>query len=314
MDERLTRLLEQHSVFLRREAIELGYDDKQLSRWLRSGITYRVRQGAYCLASTWKDADLDTRRLITADAVIRQAKVDGVLSHGSALATYGAPGTEQLDDHVHVTRCDARSGRKQAGVNQHRGWFGVNDVTYREGRWVTSGTRTALDIMAQLDVLHALIVVDAMLYAGHTTLEHLHHRYATMRTWPNMLRAELVLFLADGASESPGETWVRYLCWRGQLPKPILQYEVHDLGRLIARLDLAWPWLGVWVEFDGLVKYRAPYNPGLTAEEVVIREKRREDAVRRITGWTCVRFTWSDLQNPRQVLRQIRQAMEHRAA
>jgi hypothetical protein len=56
MDERFRTLERAHGVFLRREALELGYDDRMILRALRLKIWTRVRHGAYCFFDTWQGA------------------------------------------------------------------------------------------------------------------------------------------------------------------------------------------------------------------------------------------------------------------
>ena len=88
---------------------------------------------------------------------------------------------------------------------------------------------------------------------------------------------------------------------------PVAQFPIGDPdGSCWARLDFAWPDLGVWVEIDGRAKYDRLLGPGETAADVVWREKRREDEVRRRTGWRCLRITWADLQDPERLLRLLR--------
>ena len=69
----------------------------------------------------------------------------------------------------------------------------------------------------------------------------------------------------------------------------------HD-GRFVARVDFLLPALRVVVEFDGAVKYE-----GADGRNALIREKRREDALRAL-GYRVVRLTWSDLRRPERVL------------
>jgi very-short-patch-repair endonuclease len=56
------------------------------------------------------------------------------------------------------------------------------------------------------------------------------------------------------------------------------------------------PALRVVVEFDGAVKYQ-----GADGRNALIREKRREDALRAL-GYRVVRLTWSELRRPERVL------------
>ena len=57
MDPFLHDLVARHGVFLRREALEHGYDDATLSTMLRHGEWVRVRHGAYTFAPLWDGQD-----------------------------------------------------------------------------------------------------------------------------------------------------------------------------------------------------------------------------------------------------------------
>ena len=121
---------------------------------------------------------------------------------------------------------------------------------------------------------------------------------------------DLVLRLADGRAESVGESRARYLCWSQGLPRPEVQYQVFDAsGRLVGTTDMAWPHLGMLVEFDGRIKYGDLLKPGQQASDVVFAEKQREDLLRRITGFAMERLTWDDLARPVATARRIRERM-----
>jgi hypothetical protein len=91
------------------------------------------------------------------------------------------------------------------------------------------------------------------------------------------------------------------------------QFPVWDGGVIIAWLDMAWPELKVWLEFDGAVKYRNPWRADEGAADVVLREKQREDLIRRITGWRCIRVTWADLFHPALLAEKIRRLFSDQA-
>ena len=44
-----------------------------------------------------------------------------------------------------------------------------------------------------------------------------------------------------------------------------------------------------------MIKYGRLLKPGQSVGEVVMDEKNREDRLREVTGWSMIRFTWSDL-------------------
>jgi very-short-patch-repair endonuclease len=147
------------------------------------------------------------------------------------------------------------------------------------------------------------------------TVEELRAQAERAERWPGSLAIHPVLHLADGRLESPGETRSDYLFWQAGLPRPQPQYEIrHADGRVAARVDFAWPDLRVIVEFDGRTKYHRYRREGETIEQMVLREKAREDLVRELTGWTVIRLTWADLSMRVATAARIRRAMRPAAA
>ncbi len=294
-------------VFLRSQALESGYTDRDIAKLVRAGIWQRVRRGAYVSGEVWADLPSEERHALLARAVIAQARTDVVLSHVSALPEYGAPMWSLDLDVVHVTRRDLRAGRKERGVRQHQGVLLEGDVEVRRGVEVTSGTRTAIDITTVASVEASLAVVNHLLHDGHTTPDALALRYAPMERHPYTLKTDLVLRLSDPRIESVGESRTLYACWRQGLPAPEPQFEVLDsAGRLVARLDFAWPEHKVWLEFDGREKYVKHLRENETVVDAVLREKRREERVVELTGWRCIRITWADLAYPERLAARIR--------
>jgi hypothetical protein len=221
-----------------------------------------------------------------------------------------------LDTSVaHLTRPDEKTGRKAAGVQQHRGVLLEDDTIKVEGRTVMSPTRAALETTTVASVEASLCVVDNFLHRKLTTAADLAARYELMTTWPSTLTTELVIRLADERHESVGETRSGYLFWREGLPRAEPQVEVFDEnGVLIARVDFAWPEYRLFVEFDGLQKYGKFVVDGETITDVILREKHREEAVCALTGWHCIRITWADLARPQVVVQRIRNWMASAAA
>ena len=81
----------------------------------------------------------------------------------------------------------------------------------------------------------------------------------------------------------------------------------------VALVDFAWPELGVFMEFDGRVKYEDLLRPGERASDVVLRERDRERLICETTGWVCVRVSWADLARPARLAARIRAAMNRRS-
>lgn len=305
MDPVLQQLLGRHHVFLRREALDAGVSDHTLRSWLRSGAVRRVRHGAYTTPGQWHRLDADGRHLLRARCVARSACVQVALSHVTAALHHGAPAWGMPLDDVHLTRFDGVSGRREAGVCQHRPMTPAGDIVMLDDLLVTNPARTCLDITTVAGVEASLTVVDWFLHHGLTSKQELLDGCAGLARRPGSLASELTVRIADGRSESVGETRLRYLCWASHLPHPIPQHEIRRDGRVLYRLDLAWPELGVWLEFDGKEKYLHHRRPGESVVDAVLREKRREERIARLTGWRCLRVTWADLHDPERLLSRI---------
>ena len=123
-------------------------------------------------------------------------------------------------------------------------------------------------------------------------IEELQERFAYV---PGSRRGRLAVKLADPRAESPGESVTRVQFHRFDIPMPDLQYRVFDgYGSLIGISDFYWEECRHLAEFDGKIKYQRLLRPNETASECVVREKKREDAMRAdLRGMT--RFVWSDV-------------------
>jgi hypothetical protein len=120
--------------------------------------------------------------------------------------------------------------------------------------------------------------------------------------WPGSRSAGRVTVFADGLAESVGESRGRVKIAAAGLPAPELQVEMcDDFGLVVARVDFLFRAMRTIGEFDGRIKYRLA-GAGSDLEEVLWREKRREDALRAL-GYEVVRFTWADLEGAPQQLR-----------
>lgn len=305
-DPRLT------TVSLRRDLVAAGWTDHMLTRAVRRGELARPRYGAYVDGRAWAVLDAAGRHEVTARAVVAASRTSVVLSHVTAATLHGTPdyGLDRTD--VHLTRRDGRTGRAEAGVRQHRGRFVSGDETTVRGAPTMSATRTALELTTLLGIEPALVQVNDLLHRGLTTIEQLTKRYEDgMERWPSTLRTDLVLRLADHRIESVAESRFVFLAWNQHLPAPEPQLEIADANGVVrARVDFAWPEYGVFLEVDGRVKYEKYLRPGESVVDVVLREKKREELVCRLTGWRCLRVDWADLENPVRTARWIRDELD----
>ena len=99
-------------------------------------------------------------------------------------------------------------------------------------------------------------------------------------------------------TESPLEQRLRRLLIKNGLPVPATQHEVRDRGKLVARVDLAYPLARLAIEADG---YR--YHTGRAAWQ---RDLVRRNALS-LLGWTVHHVTWEDIEvRPDEVVERVR--------
>lgn len=304
------------TIQLRRELIAAGYDDAAIARAIRIRDLTRPRRGAYVNADAFAKLDDLGQHAVRARAAARQANTEVVLSHASALSLYPDPVDWGLDlADVHLTRKDGKTGRREAGIRQHRGRIAEGDVITIGDVEVMAPARALLEITTISTVEVGLVHANHLLHGGLVTKKELRERYRSMDHWPETLATDLVLMLADGRIESVGESRTFHAIYRERLPLPIPQLVlVDERGREVARLDFAWPQYGVWLEFDGRIKYQKLLREGESVTDVVLREKKRQEMIEDLTGWRCIRVTWDDLRYPERLAAKIRAAFAARAA
>jgi hypothetical protein len=294
------------SLWLRSELKNAGHSDRDIAALVAGGVLRRLRRGAYADAPAFDAADASGRHRLLARAAVKQAKTRVIVSHTSAVPFHDGPIWRLPMNEVQLSRPDGRAGRAQAGIRQHQRLVQPDDVVIRHGLEVMSATRTALEVTTCASTEVSLIVVNHFLHRRLTTVLDLQQRYAAMCHDPYTLKTDLVLRLADPRLESPAETRTWFMCYRHGVPAPTPQYELRDeIGDLIARLDFAWPELGVWLEVDGRQKYVKYLREGESVVDVVLREKERESMIAEITGWRCIRITWADLADPEATVARI---------
>lgn len=299
-------LADADGIILRRDVIAAGGTDTDLRRACRTRVLVRIRHGAYCLKELWEARTREARHLLLSGLAYEFARTDVVLSHVSAAIIHDAPLWDLSLEEVHMTRTDGRAGRREVGVVQHRGQLRKGDVMVVDGRKVTSPTRTALDLTTLTDLEHALPAMDHFLRTGRTSKAELREGAKAMARWANTLGTDLVINFADGRRESLAESRTAVMLLGTGMPAPEPNYKIRDhQGNVLWRVDFAWPELGVFLEFDGKVKYQKFLKEGEDVTDVVLREKRREERICRRTGWRCIRLTWADLERPAATIRYI---------
>lgn len=312
MDDLLT--LREDTLFRRCQALDSGYDDKDLKDALRSGVLARVRHGAYCAADRWAEADEVERYRLTGRAVVLQSHGNVALSHTSAAVEHGLSLWRPDLSQVHVVRLDGKHGRQEAGVNHHVIPHALEDLGDRDGITLVAPAHAAIGAAQLHDVEEALVVTDSYLW------HHVSAADALQEAWEKVYRRaasrhlQVVMRLTRPGAQTPLETRSRHLMWRHHLPAPELQFPVHDLdGTLVGITDFAWPEHRLLGEADGRIKLGRLLGPNPTPEQVqqaIVREKYREDRLRELTGFLLVRIVWDDLARPGATAARLRRMLQ----
>ncbi len=306
----LARAASRGGILTSRDIAELAVPPRAVARLVSAGVLTRVGPRAYVTASAL-DASPDRRHQLLAQAVVASFEDRVAASHQSAAATLGLPVWGADLARIHVCRVQGTTSRRRAGLVVHENHPGRPLVRMRE-----SGVLCVLPALAAIGTAMTsgeqagLVVMDQALRREMTSPQELTGYLDQLRHRPGLAAARRAVALADGRSESVGETRTRFaLAGMRGLPPVTPQYPFEDDdGRVWARGDLA---VGehLILEFDGRLKYRA--SQGSTTrevEEIVWAEKRREDRIRR--GRKVVeRIVWADLDRPGGVAAIVRRGL-----
>lgn len=283
-------------VFTRRDAVECGYTERELKTMTgHRGAWVVVRRGCYAERSVWEDLAEDGRYLLLVRAAQLAMSLDAVVSHGSAAAALGMPLRPRWRDLAHVTRPGVRGCRTENGVKHHLGAVPEGDVVTVDGVRATAPARTALDLAREHGFEDGVVAADAALRLG-ATRDDFARTLGLMRSWPGVTAARAAAELADGGAQTIGETLLRLMVLELRIGTPQTQFVIEEGGRR-AEIDLR---VGRHLfEFDGRIKYVGRTAGGVAdepPEQVVWREKQREDWVRRAHGgYGMSRVVWHEM-------------------
>jgi very-short-patch-repair endonuclease len=281
--ERLCRRLAaaQDALLHRRQAVACGMTKSAIGRRVASGTWRTVLPAVYLLDGapfTWE------RRVRAASL---WAGRSSALSHESAAALWKlegfAPGP--------IVASTCRSLKPVPGVRIHRvSAIGPADVGDRDGIIVTSPARTLFDL-AGTHPGKVEVALDGALHCGLVSLPRLRwfvRTHAGRGRPGSAVMRSLLSARPDGyvPPESPLEGKVWSLLRRTGLPPPVRQHRVLDGGRVIARVDLAYPDAMVAIEVDG---YR--WHSGWQAWRDDLARRNRLTAL----GWRVLHVTHDDL-------------------
>jgi hypothetical protein len=273
---------------LRSQLLAVGWSDDEVRRLLRIGDLTRVRRGSY-VAGPLPEEPVRRHRLAIAAAAEVLAE-EAVVSHASAAVLHGLPLWNVPLGRVHVTRARSSGGRRGRIVHVHVAPLHPGEIALVDGVAVTAVARTLVDVARTIPFEQAVVALDAALARRLVDGPQLAEALLRATGWLGCPAARRAVAFADPGAESVGESRSRVAIARAGLPRPVLQWQVADIGRT----DFGWPSLGAVGEFDGEVKYGRLLQAGQSPGDVVFAEKVREDRIR-ATGLGMARWTWDEL-------------------
>ena len=156
-----------------------------------------------------------------------------------------------------------------------------------DGIRCVDGLQTMIDLAAQIDDLVWEQALESALRRRLVSIEDLEQVAGQrFRGAPRMRRVLKLRPVGARPTESLLETLMVQLARLVPgLPPPTRQLDVFDEnGSFVARVDLAWPEFGLFIELDGQHHEGQP-----------VYDAFRETAVVAATGWLCGRFTWHEV-------------------
>jgi len=264
-----------------------GWTSRGLQRAAAHGELARLAPGVYVDAVRFAEMRVEERALLRAHAYA-QWSPGSVLSHRSAALLHGMPLIAPPETPEIVRPALGRGGTRQ-GVRRRATSSPVDPVMIGPIT-VVPLERTLVDLAASLPLRESLAPLDAFLRDGGTRDELLN--LLASITVRGHRRAERAIRLADPRAANAGESLSRATIIELGFPVPELQVGVPGMA---VETDFAWLAYGVRGELDGFGKYsETRYTKGRSAAEVVVAEKRREDAIRAATGHRFARWSFED--------------------
>ena len=277
----------QSGVISRAQLQRIGVERGALESMINRGLLIKVAHAVYRSAAVpfQPDTPLWVAVLTT----------NGVL-HGSAAAFVWNMVSEppQLID---VVVEPSRRLRPPDGIRVRRLGVPPAAITTRLGLPVTVRSRTALDHLAGQSFVEAMTFADRALAQGWLTVDHFERRLTRSKSTGNAMIRRVLKTIVTGA-EAESERRLHRLLRQAGLGGWVGNHPVLDHGRLVGRVDVAFPELKLAIEVDGFAYH---------SDHVRFQRDRTKQNDLVSLGWTILRFTWADLvERPEYVVAVIR--------
>lgn len=280
----------QKGLVRRDQLLALGLSPGAIAHRVRAGRLHLIHRSVYAVGH----ANLSRRQLWL--AAVYAAWPDGVLSHRSAAALWGA----ELSAFEQVEITTATERRPGRGIIAHCCSLSPAETTTRHGIPVTSPLRTVIDVAAVAGRADAARAFRAFEAKRRVTVKGLSDavREHSGRRGNGALRAVLLdAGYGEGVVRSDLEVAFIAFLRRHRLPPP-RRNQLISIGPMQIEADIVWPGARLIAELDG-----REFHDTASAFE----SDRERDRALAVHGWRVIRITWRQLhRNPRQLARDLR--------
>ncbi|MGH2697765.1 MAG: DUF559 domain-containing protein [Actinomycetota bacterium] len=286
-----------YGLATRNQLRQLGYADSGIQRLVAAGRLERF------LPRVFRSTSVPVTWEMHAMAGCLRSPGEVWLSHRSAAAHHDLTGCPK-------DRLEFLSTRRLRPARGHLLHFVAElppcDVEVLGGIPVTAPARTLLDLAAVVGDETLEIALDDALCRHKVRLARLRWRLEELggKGKPGTAALRRLLEVRGDGAMVPTtilETKLVRLLRTGKVPVALPQHRFREHGKLVARVDFAYPDQRLVIEVDG-----SRWHAGRRAR---VKDAERDNYLN-LQGWTVLRFTWFDLvQRPDYVLAQIRRAL-----
>jgi very-short-patch-repair endonuclease len=287
-----------HGAFRREKAVAL-FGEQSVRSEVKNGVFFQP----------WRGVIVDRKRaldpLTRAAAALLLMGPDVALSHNTAVLLHGCTAAKALS--VHVTVPYDNWTRSKSGLIIHHDRYAQGDTGLVQGLLTLCLEASLTELLCTETRWVALACLDQALSTrtedeAEVFVADLAGRLYERDNRRGVRIAEALLQWGTRGVESPQESRLRLLILDAGFPFPQTQHPIHTLsGKLLYRLDMAWPEARICLEYDG---YEAH-------EEQTAYDAERDHRMAE-RGWLTIRARKRDLLNPRCLFDELRQAFASR--
>lgn len=261
------------------------------------------------LRQLWRGVLVDSSRILDvrtrAVAALLFCGGEAAVSGPTAAWLYGCTAAETGEIHVLVPY--GHSARRRPGLVVHNGPTPSEDFVELGELRVLAFERVIADLLCTARPRDAVAIADQALALQRSDAREAFRARVSRclierRDWRGTKQANWLLELATGRAESPPESWLLLELVELRFPVPEVNWCLFAPdGRLIYRLDLAWPELRIALEYNGYAVH---------VDRELEDQARAADLRQR--GWIVLTVTKDDLRDSRGLERALRAAFNSR--